>query len=60
MWIDVKPLSQNAWAWNRDTSVSESNATDASNLHFQKQYSQITSTDEGMWIDVKPLSQNAL
>jgi hypothetical protein len=33
---------------NRDTFVSESNVTDASDLHLEKQYSQITSTNEGM------------
>jgi hypothetical protein len=33
---------------NRDTFMSESNVTDASDLHLQKQDSQIISTDEGM------------
>jgi hypothetical protein len=39
--------------------VSESNVIDASDLHAQKQYSQITSTDVGMWIDIKPVLENA-
>jgi hypothetical protein len=33
--------------------------TDTSDLHSEKQYSQIIWTDEGMWIDVKPLLRNA-
>jgi hypothetical protein len=33
---------------NRDTVVSASQATDASNFHPEKHWSQITSTDEGM------------
>jgi hypothetical protein len=37
--------------------VSGSNVTDASDSHSEKQYPQITSTDEWMWIDVKPLSK---
>jgi hypothetical protein len=39
--------------------VSESNVTDASDLHTEKQDSQIISTDEAMRIDVKPLLLNA-
>jgi hypothetical protein len=44
---------------NRDVFMSESNGTDGSDLHSEKQNSQITSTNEGMRIDVKALSRNA-
>jgi hypothetical protein len=40
--------------------VSESNVTDASDLHSEKELLQIASTDEGMRIDVKPLTENVL
>jgi hypothetical protein len=39
--------------------VSASDVADPSDLHREKQYSQITSTDEGMRIDVKPLQEKA-
>jgi hypothetical protein len=39
--------------------VSGSNITYASDLHSEKQYSQLISSDEWMEIDVKPLTGNA-
>jgi hypothetical protein len=39
MWIDIKPLPENAWSSNRHTCVSVSNVTDTSDLHSEKQES---------------------
>jgi hypothetical protein len=42
MWIDIKPLKANTKPSNRDTFVSALNVIDDSDLHWEKQYLQIT------------------
>jgi hypothetical protein len=42
----LQPLSYNARISNRNPFVSESNVTDASDLHLEKQFAQITSSEE--------------
>jgi hypothetical protein len=57
--ISTKPVSRNASASIRDNLDPDSNVTEESDLHSEKQSAPKFSTDEEIIISTKPVSRNA-
>jgi hypothetical protein len=58
--ISIKPVPQNAFASIRDNLEPDSNVTEESEMHSEKQLSAKTSTDAGIWTNFKPVFENIL